>query len=245
MAQHFVSRGRQTFEQVDLIDENSLRPPWPKPLYSAVAQNSAATGLINIASDLDSTIRFLPLAYHPADMDEFVLTLGYTAWISSLISEQKSIIIEAASGTSSITAEELLAEIAVKAPFNFAGTGHAGIDQATRRLENVLIARIIKNVRPDLAASIDLAARTMPISQSSPKTWLNMPAMPLPLIGSYQMPCLRPYFSKQTPPLKGDGITVRSMGTLLETEADRSSPFLAHKLMLSVDADSTLAIEPP
>ncbi|EKD83249.1 MAG: hypothetical protein ACD_39C00791G0001, partial [uncultured bacterium] len=35
------------------------------------------------------------------------------------------------------------------------------------------------------------------------------------------------------------------MGILLETDADRVSPFLAHKLMLDLTADSTHEIEPP
>ncbi|PKL42255.1 MAG: hypothetical protein CVV41_15890 [Candidatus Riflebacteria bacterium HGW-Riflebacteria-1] len=245
LAQHFVSRGRQTFEQVDLIDENARRPPWPQPLHAAISRNAAATGLINIASDLDSTIRFLPLAYHPADTEEFVLTLGYTIWISSLLAEQRGNIAAAASASAHLSAQQLFSSIYAKAPFTFSSTGHAGIDLATRRLEAVLIARISKSIRPDLAEASEKLARTLPIEQITGKTWLKMPTKPLPLLGSYEMPCLRPYFSKQTPPLKGDGITAKSMGVLLETDSDRASPFLTHKLMLNLNTDSLYEVTPP
>lgn len=245
LAQHFVSRGRQTFEQVDLIDENALRPPWPKPLYAPIARNAATTGLINIASDLDSTIRYLPLAFHPADTDEFVLTLGYATWISSLIAEQSNAIIESAASSKSITADKLLEEIMAKSPLTYKSTGHAGIDQATRRLEAVIITRILKNIRPEQAKDLDQQAKLIDISRFGCHSWLKMPSSPLPLLGSYQIPCLRPFFTKQAAPLTGDGIKTSSMGLLLETDADRSSPFLDHKLMLNVNADGVYSIDAP
>ena len=239
LAQHFISRGQQTFEQINLIDANAGRPPWPQPLYAPIAQNSAATGLINIASDLDSTFRFLPLAYHPTEMEEFVLTLGYTAWISSLIADQKKQIIASAALMTDLPAPQLLTEIIARAPFTFNSTGHAGIDLATRRLEAVLIARLLKKIQPELAATLEQAAKTLSIGQIGDKTWLQMPSTPLPLIGSYQIPCLRMFLSKQTPPVKGDAIPAKAMGVLLETDSDRASPFLDHKLMLNLSAENS------
>lgn len=238
LAQNFIGRGQQTFEQINLIDSNANRPPWPKSLFSPISRNSAATGLINIASDVDSTVRFLALAYHPTEMEEFALTLGYTTWICSLIADQKKQIISSAAQIPDLPATQLLTEIISKSPFRFNSTGHAGIDQATRRLEAVLIARILKNTRPELAEALAQAAKNLTVSQMSEKSWLEMPSSPLPLIGSYETPCLRMFFSKETPPVKGDGLTARAMGVLLETDADRASPFLDHKLMLNVAAEN-------
>ena len=85
LAQRYIGRGRQTFEQADIVDSEALRPPWPKRLYEPVAHNAATTGLINIVSDLDATVRYLPLAFHPADSDEFVPTLGYATWVGILL----------------------------------------------------------------------------------------------------------------------------------------------------------------
>jgi class 3 adenylate cyclase len=245
LAQRYVGRGRQTFEQADIIDSSALRPPLPKRLYGPVARGAATTGLINIVSDLDATVRYLPLAFLPADSDEFVLTLGYAAWVSSLIAEKRQTIAETAAASQSTKAATLLDEIFARSPYIFNTSGHAGLDQATRRLEAVLIARILKNIRPDMAAELDNLARTMPVKKIGYRSWLKMPDKPLPLIGPYERPCLRPYFSKQTPPLNGDGIETRSMGVLLETDADRSSPYLTRKLFLNLKENNALAIGVP
>ena len=57
LAQRYIGRGRQTFEQADIVDRSAIRPPWPKRLYEPVARNAATTGLINIVADLDATVR--------------------------------------------------------------------------------------------------------------------------------------------------------------------------------------------
>ncbi|NLF98292.1 MAG: CHASE2 domain-containing protein [Candidatus Riflebacteria bacterium] len=245
LAQRYIGRGRQTFEQVDIVDSGALRPPWPKQLHKPIAHNAAATGLINIVSDLDATVRYLPLAYHPADSEEFMPTLGYAAWISNLVAGQRTQISEKAAAIDHLSAEKLLEETMKNAPFTWRSTGHAGLDQATRRLEAVLIARILKTVRPEMADELEKLARTIAVEKPGERSWLNMPDQPLPLFGSYERPCLRPYFSKQSPPLKGDGIPARSMGTLLETDADRSSPYLTHKLLLDIREDASFAIKAP
>ncbi len=245
LAQRYIGRGRQTFEQADIVDKSAIRPPLPKHLHAPVARNAAATGLINIVSDLDATVRYLPLAFHPADSDEFVLTLGYAAWISSLIAEQRSQISEKAVTIDSNTTKSLLEETIKGSPFAFKSTGHPGIDQATRRLEAVLVARILEAARPEMADVLKNIARTIPVESLGDRSWLKMPDRALPLIGPYERPCLRPYFSKQSPPLKGDGIPTRSMGILLETDADRSSPYLTHKLLLDIREEASFAIPAP
>jgi len=69
-----------------------------------------------------------------------------------------------------------------------------------------------------------------------------MPTSKLPIIGSYNMPCLRIPFNRPDPPLRGDGLTSVSMGTLMETEADKNSVHTAHKhqLMLSQSSEKQL-----
>jgi len=245
LAQRYIGRGRQTFEQADIVDRSAVRPPWPKRLYEPVARNAATTGLINIVADLDATVRYLPLAYHPADSDEFVPTLGYVAWVSSLIAENRLELKKTAATANSLTAEKLIEEVIKKAPFSFKSTGHAGLDQATRRLEAVLIARLLKTDRPEMAEELETLIRTMAVKGYDDRSWLKMPDRPLPLIGPYERPCLRPYFSKQSPPLKGDGLPTRSMGILLETDADRSSPYLTHKLLLDIRENESFAINSP
>lgn len=247
LAKHYIGRGTQTFEKIDLTDDNASRPPWPAPPYARLSEKAAATALINLAADFDSTVRFAPLAFHPAEMEDFLPSLGYATYIAALIANETTAIHKACLGiTTAASAEEALTQIAASGKYDFQSTGHQGIDAMTRRLELLYLARICsEKFKLDLTSA---AGKISVAKIANHKTWLQMPAKPLPIIGSYHLPCLRLPFAKLSPPFKGDGITVFSMGTLLETAADKSSTLLQSKQLLEVNATAeslSLPILPP
>ncbi len=240
LAQHFIGRGTQTFERYDFADAASNRPPWPIPLDDGIAGQAAARGLINVAADLDATVRFAPLAFHPDEMEEFLPTLGFSAWIATLLDRQSEGIKAFAASSQApagADATELLAAAIAAGPFSFRSTGHAGIDLMARRLELQLLARLLSFSFPERAPALKTAGDSLPVKTLPVSTWLEMPAQPLPVIGDYHMPCLRLPFYKTPPPLRSDGIETMSMGTLLETEEDKNSPLLNRRNLLDLQPD--------
>ncbi|MDD3378099.1 MAG: CHASE2 domain-containing protein, partial [Candidatus Riflebacteria bacterium] len=225
LAQHFTSRGSGSFESRTIVDENASRPQPPLPLFSGISDYSAATGLINMAGGFDSTIRFVPLAFLPAESDEFLLTLGYTSWIASLVADKKEDIRAIALDLNE-SPKIIIEQVLSKGPYRYRTTGHSGVDKATRKLEIQLIKRLLEINELESFDYIE-----------TPTTWLNMPESPLPIIGSYEIPCIRLNFTKESFPFSGDGIVTKSMGTLLESEADKLSPLFADKMKLKITDD--------
>lgn len=238
LATHFIGRGTQTFEKIDLTDINANRPPWPTPVYGPLRSQAAEAGLINLVADYDSTLRFAPLAFHPSEMEEFLPSLGYSTYIAALIMQESNELL-----TQSGKHEKLenaspaqLLQLVIKAgKYPCRSTGHAGIDLMTRRLELLFISRLLGGQLPQIREQLLAAARSINLAELPATTWLKMPDRPLPLIGNYHMPCLRLAFSKLSPPLKGDGIPTLSMGTLLETEADKTSTLLHGKQLINIE----------
>ncbi len=244
LASHFTGRGTHTFEKLQFADTGASRPPMPLPLHQPLAGKAAATGLINVAADLDATVRFAPLAFHPADSEEFLLSLGASAWVASIFDAGGKPVENALDNmlqptTSDLTGrkqpDRVLLKLLASAPFSFSSTGHAGLDLAIRRLELKLLARQAGRLCPEMADSLQEVAATMQLPVGHTRTWLKMPGKPLPLIGSYQLPCLRIPFRKAMPPFTGDGIETMSMGMLLETDADRESTLLNHRNLLQLE----------
>ncbi|MDD3147684.1 MAG: CHASE2 domain-containing protein, partial [Candidatus Riflebacteria bacterium] len=246
MATHFSGRGMQTFEKFDLIDSSASRPPLPVPLYRPLADKAAASALINIAADLDSTVRFAPLAFHPADSEDFIPGLGFAAWVATLVDQQATAISTAArlpeqhdaAENSLQIAKHLLATTIASGPFELSSTGHAGLDKTVRQLEARFIARILAGRFPELGETLKTAAAEVKVEELPRATWLKMPTTGIPVIGDYHMPCLRLPFKKTPPPLKGDGIEKISLGTLLETDSDKASALLNHRNLLKIEPGS-------
>lgn len=228
LAQHHVSRGQQTFEQLNIVDEKANRPPWPLPLHKDFAANSTLKGSINIIPDFDSTIRYLPLAFHPDEKEEFLPTLGYSAYIAWLFSKNDARINQIVTNFAGKSGHELAKKLIELAPNQFNSSGHSGLDQMTRRLEAKLIISRISKLRPDL--KVDQEAAVF-LKQALPdvNTWLELPRQKLPLLGNFHQPCLRINFNKLPPPVNSDGIEQISMGTLLTTKSDREN---ANRLFL-------------
>ena len=244
LAHHFIGRGAQTFEKFDLFDARASRPPWPTKLYEPFAAAAATLGLINVAADLDATVRYAPLAFHPDEMQEFLPTLGYATWIASLIDRQRTQIAacfdrqapDLQGPDASLHAVNYLQAALASGPFDFRTTGHAGLDAAARRLELKFIARLLAQRLPAAATVINSAAGQISLGALPGTTWLEMPLEPLPVIGDPNMPCLRLPFFKTPPPRRSDGIGTISLGTLIESDADRSSTLLNHRNLLIVEA---------
>jgi len=152
LATHFVGRGRNTFEKFDLTDVEASRPPWPERPYRDFEQAAAATALINVAADYDSVIRYAPLAFHPTEMHEFIPSIGYTAWVASLIDRVSPAILAECKKLDNPTAEEVLKGLIEIAPADYVTTGHKGLDIATRRLEIKFIARLAASIFPDISS---------------------------------------------------------------------------------------------
>ena len=238
LAQNFIGRGQQSFNIVDISDKNSDRPSWPAPLYKSISDKVAARGLINIPSDLDSVIRYAPLAFHPDESERFLPTLGFSTWIASLIANVEHSInkIDFSKATSINEAMNL---VYASAPYQFSSLGHDGLDKAACELETLIIYRNIKNRHPELIPEdkqLSIEAITSHTGIKS-KTWLKLPQQPLPLVGSYHTPCLRIPYRKQAAPFKGDGIESISMSRLLDTEEEENSSYMFSKNHVNLAAN--------
>jgi CHASE2 domain-containing sensor protein len=138
-AEHFLTRGKQTFEQLNLIDANYNRPPWPLPLFKQISDNIDAKGLINLVSDFDSTVRYVPLAFLPTEMKEFRPSLGYATWVSEIFATSFDKAFLTADQTTNLTAEEIIIKTLSKGPYKFKTTGHIGIDLMIGRSNGFII----------------------------------------------------------------------------------------------------------
>ncbi|MDN5278410.1 MAG: adenylate cyclase [Clostridiales bacterium] len=240
LAEHFVTRGRQTFEKADFADQNSLRPPWPLPLFPDFAKNAAAKGLINILSDYDSTVRYAPLAFLPVEKDEFQPTLGYCTYIAWLFNKVEPQIKEKILKYNCASAPAFLDQILEQGPFSFNSSGHAGIDRMNRHLERKFMARLLGRYHPQFAEIFKETAENQKANLNLKTTWLNLPKQKLPIIGAYEMPCLRINFHKAGNLLNTDGIESFSMGLLLETQKDHDYANRFYKPDLSFSSSNDI-----
>lgn len=221
LAQHFLTRGKQTFETINAVDENALRPPWPLPLHNPVNQTAALKGLINLAPDFDTTIRYLPLAFHPVEKEEFLPSLGFAAYLAWLFDRSETQLAKAIAGIADRNDKcRFFQKLIDRAPFDFQTTGHNGLDSMIKKTELQLMARRLQKTFPDSIESFNLLIEKNYFSVDSEKSWLQLPSKKLPLLGNYEMPCVRLNFFKAPAPLKSDGFTQMSLGTLLQTELD-------------------------
>ncbi|MEW6711094.1 MAG: adenylate/guanylate cyclase domain-containing protein, partial [Candidatus Riflebacteria bacterium] len=217
-AHHFLSRGKQTFEIASLVDQNAARPPWPLPVLKEIDRAIALKGLINIIPDFDSTIRYVPIAFHPVEMPYFIPSLGFAAWTAHLFSRQNQVFDQEAKKLTQLDPEEIIQKLTTLAPFKKPNTGHQGIDKMIEHLELQLIVHRLCQLFPDKAKNLkQIDLQNFTIRQTC---WLQLPQTRLPIIGNYEAPCLRLNFQKTPPPVKSDGIEQISMGTLLKTEQD-------------------------
>jgi CHASE2 domain-containing sensor protein len=242
LATHFVGRGQQSFEKFETVDRHADRPPWPIPVFQPFRKSAAANALINLPSDLDSIVRMAPLAFYPEESEDFFPSLGYSVWIADMIMEHEKTIASLALALPSASTADSLAKILAMGPFRFSSTGHAGLDKMSRRLELVFIARIMHAAAPHRFPDISETAQKYAATGIPATTWLAMPSEPLPIIGSYNTPCLRLPFTKHAPPLKGDGLPSTPMGTILKTEADKTSSLLLSHLYTGFAASTTTSI---
>lgn len=224
LAQHHLSRGKQTFEKVSILDQLAARPPWPLPLFKPFSDSAISMGSINILQDFDSTIRYLPLAFHPAEKQEFIPSLGFATYLAWLFQQKQHEIDQAIKicfkEKETISVEALLAG----APFPFYSTGHAGLDELIRNTEKHLLKRRIAHFSSTANENKFFNKKIAAESLEQPKkTWLALPTKRWPLIGNFHQPCLRLNFFKTPPPVIGDGIEQHSIGTVLKTEKDREN----------------------
>lgn len=238
LAQHFVNRGQQNFSLIDINDNNAERPTLPTELYKPISEKAAAKGLINMPADLDSTIRYAPLAFHPADSDRFLPSLGFSAWINALLCKQENLIskIDLSKAANLHEAFDLINK---EAPFNFISVGHDGLDRCIAEQEALHIFRYITKNFPNLKPqNNEISVETIIANaQIKPKTWVNLPSKALPIIGSYHTPCLRIPFKKLPAPFKGDGIETISMTRLVESAEEESSSFMFSKKQIAIDSE--------
>lgn len=238
LAHSFRNRGQQNFSLVDLKDANADRPSGLISLYRPILENSLTTGIINIPSDFDSTIRLAPLAFHPDESELFLPTLGFSTWIVSLLCEKEDDINRIdLSGVKDIS--EALEIYDNNAPFIFYTTGHEGLDKCILEQETMfLFKKIVKNhpeLKPkDYKVIFDLVFKRR---VSKNKTWIRLPKEPLPLVGTYHTPCIRLPYQKLPPPLKGDGIETISISRLINKEEDVNSVFIFDKNKFTISSE--------
>ncbi|MFZ5950289.1 MAG: CHASE2 domain-containing protein [Candidatus Rifleibacteriota bacterium] len=242
-AHHFLSRGKQTFEIASLVDQNAARPPWPLPVLKEIDQAIALKGLVNIIPDFDSTIRYVPIAFHPVEMPDFIPSLGFAAWTAYLFSKQSQAFDQEANNLTQLDPELMIQKITTLAPFKKPKTGHHGIDEMIENLELQLIVHRLCQLFP--AKAKDLKKLDLQNFKIRPACWLQLHDTRLPIIGNYEAPCLRLNFQKTAPPVKSDGIEQISMGTLLKTEQDLAgaSSLFSPDLEVSEESSNHLEID--
>jgi class 3 adenylate cyclase/CHASE2 domain-containing sensor protein len=220
-AHHFVSRGQQTFETNNLYDSQAFRPPWPVKLWPPLAEIVSIKGLINLVADFDSTVRYAPVAFHPAEMDEFLPSFAYAAYIARLFADSTEKIDSKAVQADFSNCKNALIKIINQGPYKFNSSGHRGIDTMTRRMEAKLLANHLGSLYPENEESLKNAAINLNTKLLKEVSWLKLSNKELPLTGNYDMPCVRLNFYKSQPPLKSDTIENISMSLLLKTKADQ------------------------
>ncbi|MGM0599814.1 MAG: adenylate/guanylate cyclase domain-containing protein [Candidatus Rifleibacteriota bacterium] len=234
VAQHFVSRGRQTFETDNLYDNQAFRPPWPVKLWPPLAKAVSLKGLINLVADFDSTVRYAPIAFHPTEMSEFLPSFAYAAYIARLFSDSTENLDLNSIQPDFSNCENTLLQTINQGPFKFNSSGHKGIDIMTRRLEIKLLADYLARFNPQKKSRLEAAAQNLNLSLLNKSTWLELPSDALPLTGNYDMPCIRLNFYKSQPPQKSDTIKNLSMSLLLKTKEDQKWANRLYKYDLNI-----------
>ena len=235
LAYNFVGRGQQNFGLVDVLDKKANRVSGLVSLYRPISEKAITTGLINIPSDLDSIIRYAPLAFHQDDSERFLLSLGFSTWIVSLLAEEESNLNKIDFSKPDLT--EIFGAMKSAAPYEFRTLGHRGLDRAVIDLENKFLYKFIIKRYPRLKVNNLSTLREMYSKFPSSKTWIKLPEKPLPIIGNYDTPCIRLPYVKLAPPLRGDDIETKSMTLLMNTKEEENSTHLFSKNELVILPD--------
>ncbi len=229
VAQNFTGRGQSNFSYVDIRDQNADKPTGLISLYKPISDKAFARGLINVPSDLDSIVRYAPLGYY-LDTRGFQPTLGFSTWITTLLSEEDKAIetVDISNAKRLIEAYNLIMS---NSPYNRYSIGHKGLDEAIERLETLFILNFLIKKYPRFKNDFIYAFGEINNGKKelSKKSWIKLPNKPLPLIGSYNIPCIRLPYQKKSYPIIGDNIDTISMIRLLNTEEEENSTFLFSK----------------
>ncbi len=235
LAYNFVGRGQQNFGLVDVLDKKANRVSGLVSLHRPISEKAITRGLINIPSDLDSIIRYAPLAFHLDDSERFLPSLGFSTWIVSLLAEEENNLNKIDFSKTNLT--EIFGAMKSAAPYEYHTLGHKGLDRAALDLENNFLYKFIIKRNPKLKANNLSTLREMYSKFPSSKTWLKMPEKPLPIIGSYDTPCIRLPYIKLAPPLRSDDIETKSMTRLMNTKEEENSTHLFRKNELEILPD--------
>jgi class 3 adenylate cyclase len=73
-----------SLETVNLADETERSFPAPLPLFEPIAAAARERGILNIISDFDGTIRYLPLGYRMEPDDQFRPSLGFAMYVQTI-----------------------------------------------------------------------------------------------------------------------------------------------------------------
>ena len=171
---------------------------------------------------MDTVIRYAPLAFHLDESERFWPSLGFSTWIVSTLSEKEEDLNKIDISKCN-TLFEALETIKNKAPYQIHTVGHEGLDKAIIDLENNFLYKYTVRRNPKLKVDNLRALRETYNKLSNHITWIKLPEKPLPIIGSYEIPCIRLPYQKLTPPLKGDGIETISMIQFLTKKDDEIS----------------------
>ena len=237
LAHNYVGRGQQNFSFVDLVDTKADRATGMVNLYRPISEKAFARGLINIPSDLDTVIRYAPLAFHLDESERFWPSLGFSTWIVSSLADKEDDLnkIDISKCNTLLEALEALKR---KAPYQMHTVGHEGLDKAIIDLENNFLYKYIVRRNPKLKVDSLRVLRETYNKLSNQITWVKLPQKPLPIIGSYEIPCIRLPYQKLAPPLKGDGIENISMIQFLTKKDEENSAqllFARNQLIISSD----------
>ena len=235
LAYNFVGRGQQNFGLVDVLDKKANRVSGLVSLYRPISEKAITRGLINIPSDLDSIIRYAPLAFHQDESERFLPSLGFSTWIVSLLAEEESNLNKIDFSKPNLT--EIFGAMKSAAPYEFHTLGHIGLDRAAIDLENNFLYKFIIKRYPRLKVNNLSTLREMYSKFPSSKTWMKLPEKPLPIIGNYDTPCIRLPYVKLAPPLRGDDIETKSMTLLMNTKEEENSTHLFSKNELVILPD--------
>ncbi|MBR4329540.1 MAG: CHASE2 domain-containing protein, partial [Candidatus Riflebacteria bacterium] len=180
LAYNFVGRGQQNFGLVDVLDKKANRVSGLVSLHRPISEKAITRGLINIPSDLDSIIRYAPLAFHLDDSERFLPSLGFSTWIVSLLAEEENNLNKIDFSKTNLT--EIFGAMKSAAPYEYHTLGHKGLDRAALDIENNFLYKFIIKRNPKLKANNLSTLREMYSKFPSSKTWLKMPEKPLPII---------------------------------------------------------------
>ncbi len=216
--------------QVSLDDLQAEVPPPPLPLHGPIGAVAPDRGLVNVVSDYDRVVRYVPLAFQTSGGAEFLPSLGAAAWIKQQLADARPLLDRAGlpavpppGGDLEARARAWLEAALAAGPRPFHPTTHAGLDGMMRRWETLWLARWAaarSGLSPDDHGwqVWEQVGQALPPAGPAVRTWLDLPAAGLPWIGTWTAPCLRVRFTRVAVP-KGDGIPVDSLGLLVELTA--------------------------